>query len=335
MQVLVTGASGFIGRSLCEALERQGHAVRAVVRSAGSAPGAAGPAPVIVPDLGAAPPPAEAFSGVDAVIHLAGLSQVSRDGVPGADRAYHQANVEATGALARAARHAGVPRFVFLSSIRVFGLPPPAVIGPQTPAAPSEAYGASKLAAEEALAALVPAQAGVATGTAPWSVTALRIPAVYGPGVKGGMLQLLRWIGRGWPLPLGAVRAPRSLLGVENLCAALIACAAQQPAGFSRYILADRETVSLSEVIDLLARGMGRAARNLAVPPQWIGAACRALGKEAAWKRLAEACTIDSGAFNQAFGFTPPVSAADGLLQTGQWYAAADRSGDGRASWTT
>ncbi len=328
MLILLTGATGFIGRALCASLLAEGHTVRAVVRAL-PAPEAGLSADrlelIVHPDLAAASLPRAALQGVDAIVHLAGIAQVARAGAggPAGAQRYERSNVTATRLLAEAAAAAGVRRFVFASSTRVYGATPPAWLDGATPTAPDEPYGASKLAAEGVLA------------TTPLQVIALRIPAVYGPGGKGGLATLMGWIHRGRPLPLGSLRAPRSLLYVGNLVAAVArvvtstAPATTEVAPFRQYLLADPDSIGMADLIATLAQGLGVPARNWPVRAALLRIVFKALGRSAAWQRLSSAAQIDSNRFCQAFNFAPPFTVREGLLATAR---ARAYPGDGQVA---
>src|SRR5262249_42993487 len=146
-------------------------------------------ASAVVGDLARPQNMAAALADVGAVIHSAGLAH-AMSGLPEDD--YRVLNTEATIGLARAAQRAGARRFIFLSSIRAqCGPPAEHALTEDLPPEPTDAYGRSKLAAEQGLAAL-----GL-----DW--VALRLVLVYGAGVKGNMAQLLRLARTPYPLPLG------------------------------------------------------------------------------------------------------------------------------------
>jgi nucleoside-diphosphate-sugar epimerase len=186
MKIAVTGASGFIGRSLCERLARL-------------------PFDHVPLDLRTGVP---RLDGIDAVVHLAAIAHV-RDA--SADE-LARVNVELPRQVGRAAAAAGA-RMLYVSSVKVHGEETERPLVESSPIAPRDPYAASKAKAEEAL-----------RGIAGLRLCVVRPPLVYGPGVKANFLALLRSVARGWPLPLGAIANRRSLVYVGNLADALIRC---------------------------------------------------------------------------------------------------------------
>ena len=207
--VLVTGASGFVGRALCPHLAAQGFSVRRAVRRA-QEPSADC---VAVGNLSPRTDWTPALTGIEAVVHLAARVHVMRESSADPAAEFRRVNVEATAHLARSAAAAGVRRLVFLSSVKVHGKPGERPFTEADPPRPDDPYGMSKWEAEQELA-----QVGRATSMQ-WTV--LRPPLVYGPGVKANFLSLMHAVTRGMPLPLGAIHNRRSLLYLGNLVDAI------------------------------------------------------------------------------------------------------------------
>jgi UDP-glucose 4-epimerase len=214
---------------------------------------------------------------------------------------YRVLNTEATIALARAAQRAGAKRFIFLSSIRAQSGPTADhVLTEDLAPQPTEAYGRSKLAAEQGLAKL----------DLDW--VALRLVLVYGPGVKGNMAELLRLARTPYPLPLGALHGRRSLLALENLVAAVDTVLAA-PAGLRRpLIAADPAPLTIPEMIAAVRRGLGRAPGLIPVPPSLLKTALRATGRTEVYQRLAGSLVVEPAALLR-LGWTPPVATAEAL----------------------
>jgi UDP-glucose 4-epimerase len=294
--VALTGATGFIGRHLLQALSARGYRVRVLLRRPVAVPeGASG---AVVGDLSRPMNMAAALAGVDAIVHSAGLAH-AMSGTPEDD--YRASNTEATRNLAECAARARVRRFVFLSSIRAQTGPDAAGIVRETdPAEPTDAYGRSKLAAEEALA-----EVGL-----DW--VALRPVLVYGAGVKGNMAALLRLARAPYPLPLGRFVARRSLVSVDSLAGA-VATALAAPAPIGRaLVVAEPDPLNLPEMVGALRQGLGRRAGLVAVPPGLIGLACRLAGREEAYARLSTSLVAEADGL-AALGWHPERTTRDGL----------------------
>jgi nucleoside-diphosphate-sugar epimerase len=243
---------------------------------------------------------ASALADVDAVIHSAGLS-VAASGRPEDD--YRVLNVEATIGLARSAQRVGVRRFVFISSIRAQAGPTdPRPLTEEMEPQPTDAFGRSKLAAEQSLA-----EVGI-----DW--VALRLATVYGPGVTGNMARLIRLARSPMPLPFGALTARRSLLSLDNLAAA-VDCVLKVEGPLRRpLITADPQALTVGETVAAMRRGLNRRPGLIPVPPRMLAAMLRAMRRADAYERLAEPLVADPSAL-LSLGWTPPVATAVGLGQ--------------------
>jgi nucleoside-diphosphate-sugar epimerase len=315
MNVLVTGASGFVGKALCSALLAEGVSVRAAVRSSNSISAIAGLQVAAVGEIGAQTDWSAALADVDCLIHCAARAHVMQETEADALAAYRAVNVAGTQRLAEQAAAMGVRRLVFLSSIKVNGeqtaLGAPFLFS-DTPA-PEDPYGVSKWEAEQALWD-VSARRGL-------ELVVVRSPLVYGPGVKGNLLRLLRWVARGVPLPLRAVNNQRSLVGLSNLVDLLLRCAEHPAAAGQTFLASDGHDLSIPQLIRLMAVGMNRPARLLPVPVALLQAGGSLLGKRGEIDRLVGSLQVDSGYTQAQLGWAPPVSVADGVREMARWYA--------------
>ncbi|GEL41685.1 epimerase [Methylorubrum extorquens] len=294
--IALTGATGFIGRHLLRALSERGYRVRVLLRRPVEVPeGASG---AVVGDLARPMNMAAALTGVDAVVHSAGLAH-AMSGAPEDD--FRNSNTEATRKLADAAQRARVGRFVFLSSIRAqAGSSAPAPLSEADTPEPTDPYGRSKLAAEEALAE---------TGL-DW--VALRPVLVYGAGVKGNMAALLKLARTPYPLPLASLAGRRSLVSVESLAGA-VATALEAPGPLRRpLVVADPDPLTLPEMLAALRAGLGRGPGLLPCPVPLIGLACRATGREAAFDRLSGSLVARAEGL-EALGWRSAQASRDGL----------------------
>lgn len=272
MRVLVTGASGFIGRPLTTALAGAGYAVRAAVRDRRAQRFPPGVEIAMLPDLAGPVDWAPLVAGMDAVVHLAGIAHVGAH-IP--EATYNRVNHVATAELARAASTAGV-RLVLMSSIRAqSGAAAERPLSEADKPRPADAYGRSKLAAEVAVRA-----AGV-----PYVI--LRPALVYGPGAKGNVASLMRLAALPLPLPFGALSNRRSLLALDNLIAAVRFALEDPRAGNEIFLVADPETISVAELVSKLRAAAGRKPWLVAVPPALLSAMLGLVGRRDMFERLA------------------------------------------------
>ena len=312
--ILVTGASGFIGRALCESLTAGGRVPRRAVR----APLAGIPDTIAVGDIGPDTDWRAALEGVRCVVHLVARTHVLRETAADPLSEYRRINVLGTERLAREAVASGVRRIVFLSSVKVNGertttRPYAEDDAPR----PEDAYGVSKLEAEQALARL-------AAGTG-LEIVVLRPPLVYGPGVKGNFLRLMDIVTRGAPLPLGSVVNHRSLVYVGNLVDAITkAIDAPQAAG-RMYLVSDGEDVSTPDLIRGIARALEVKPRLFPCPPLLLKIAGMLSGRGAEVARLIGSLQVDSSRMRRELGWIPRFRLEQGLANTARWYRA--RSG--------
>lgn len=296
--VIVTGASGFVGANLLPRLRRDNHVVIAVARGATPVVGAS--ETITSPRFEATPQLTAALVGASAVIHLAARVHVMRDAAQDPLTEYRQANVAGTLSLARAAAASGVRRFVFLSTIKVNGESTPLgqPFHETDQPAPVDPYAISKLEAELELRALA-----AATGM---ELVIIRLPLVYGPGVRANFQSLIRIVRRGWPLPLGAVHNLRSLIGVRNLADVIVRCLDHPKAAGETFLVSDGEDLSSPELVRRLARAMNRRSRVVPVPVSLLHAGASLLNKRDLLQRLADSLQVDSSKVRAVLDWAPP-----------------------------
>lgn len=318
-RVLVTGATGFVGRVLVRRLLDRGVAVRAAVRGPAEAARAVLPPGTEVAVVGAIGPDTDwtdALAGVDAAAHLAARVHVMRDAAADPLAEFRAVNTAGTRRLAESAAAAGARRLVFVSSIKaVVDESRPDPVTDSTPADPHSPYGRSKREAEEALAAV-----SAATGL---ETVVLRPPLVYGPGVAGNLRTLLKLCARRVPLPLDGVRNRRSLIGVENLADAVAACLFHPAAAGHCFLVDDGAPLSTADLVRALSAGLGVAPRLLPVPPALLGLAAWLLGRPGALDRVAGSLELDSRGIRGTLGWAPPLDTASGLRATAEWFKAS------------
>ncbi len=306
-RVLVTGATGFVGRALCAELQARGLPYRAAIsedESRALLPASADC--VVTGRLEASPDWQAALAGCDSIVHLAGRAHRMDD--PAHDDApYLAVNAEASADLARAAVRSGIRRIVFASTVKVFGEGSDRAYREHDPPQPADGYARSKWLAEQRIRAIA-ASGGL-------EAVVLRIPLVYGSGVAGNMGVLVDAVRRGAWLPLGGIHNLRSLIYRGNLVDLIIRCI-DHPAAAGRTLpVSDSDDVSTPELIRRIAQAAGVRARLLPVPVGLLRLAGRLSGRTRQIERLVGSLTVNSVPLQRDLGWGAPFTMQDGLLE--------------------
>ena len=290
-KLAVTGSTGFIGKFLLDQLL------------------ALGESPVVIPRQ--AVKLIDLFRGCDAVVHLAGRAHVKDEIDTDPLSEYRSANVDVTLNLVREAALAGVKRFVFISSVGVngaetFGIPFMA----EDAASPHSPYATSKYEAELGLKALA-SQAEV-------EFVIIRPPLVYGPNAPGNFGSLMRWLNRGLPLPLGAVKNKRSFVALENLVDLILVCCRHPAAANQTFLVSDGEDISTTDLLQRLSAAIGKPARLLPIPESCLEFGAQLLGKREIFQSLCGSLQIDITKTCNLLDWKPPISIDEGLRRAAQ-----------------
>ena len=312
-RVLVTGSSGFIGHHLCTKLLRHGWEVRGTIRRPEARGELVPGTEPVVADVTRDDGWLEALSKMDAVVHLVGRTHVLRDRANDPLDAYRSVNVHGTQRVLRACVQTGVPRFIYLSSIKAVGEGSEIPYTEVSPCAPEDTYGITKREAEIAVLEMA-ARTGLQT-------VILRPPLVYGPEVKGNLLQLLRLVERGIPFPLGCTHNARSMVFVGNLTSA-IAALLEQPAMMENvfHVADDSEPLSTKDLVTRLGHLMGRKAHHIPIPVPLLRLGGGLLGHAGEVRRLVGSLTVSGERIKEALNWTPPYTVDEGLVETVNWY---------------
>ena len=296
-RVLVTGASGFIGRPLVRALIRAGYTVRAATRRPVPFPNSV--EVVIVPDFNNSFDWYPFLQGVDIIIHLAGLTHAdSRDIAFGA---YDQVNWITTLELARAAKDVDVDHFVYISSVRAqTGPSSKRIVDEEDEPRPTDHYGRSKLAAELAIRSV----------NLPFTI--LRPVAIYGPQSKGNIKRLFQLAASPMPLPFKGFSNQRSLLGCDNFINAILFVLNNKATIGEKFLIADATPLKLPELITMFRKAQGRKPGLIYVPSFFIRLALLLSGQRRLWERVSEDLVVDTSKL-ESLGWRPTTETYEGL----------------------
>lgn len=308
--ILVTGASGFVGRRLASTLVQHGAAVICSSRTAMQLEGAECR---LVADLDASTDWSHCLGemgGVQTVIHCAARVHVMHDAASDPLALFRQVNVAGSLALARQAASAGVKQFIFLSSVKVNGEQtlPGAAFSETGVANPGDPYGISKYEAEQALLEL-----GRETGMA---ITIIRPPLVYGPGVGANFLAMLRWVKKQVPMPLASIQNQRSLVFLDNLVSLILHCIGKKEAANQVFLVSDGQDLSTPQLLRLCATALDVPSRLFPCPAGLLSFMAGLAGKTAMAERLCQSLQVDISKAKMQLGWSPPYTVQQGLQTT-------------------
>lgn len=305
--ILLTGASGFVGGALLDAMSAS-WPLRVVLRRP---LGRALPAGVesIIAACSDNQDWAGALAGVEVVIHCAARAHQLEDTAVDPLSEFRKVNVEGSLNLAKQAAAAGVRRFVFISSIGVNGAETTGAPFRETDCpAPHSPYAVSKYEAELCLRDLA-AQQGI-------ELVILRPPLIYGAQAPGNFAALMRWLARGVPLPLGSIDNRRSLVGIENLVDLIVRCIDHPAAANETFVVSDGEDLSTTALLRRLGIALGRPARLLPVPARVLRLGASLVGRPELAQRLCASLQVDSTKARRLLDWVPPMSVDEGLRRT-------------------
>ncbi len=315
MNILLTGATGFIGRSLLPVLAKQHRLVCLVRHGEKQIPDQNGNIETIVcEDLAGNMNFHAALEKTDVVIHLAGLAHIPLDKDKDQQKRCMQVNFHATRNLAHQAARAGVKRFVFISSANVLGKSDRTkrLRTVHDPLLPYDTYTRSKVLAEKSLMDI-----GKQTGM---EFVILRPPLVYGPGVKANFRRLLALVHAGFPLPFAGMDNLRSYVARKNLVSAIALCAEHEQAANRIFLICDGHPISTEQLIKTLASAMGKPPRMIHIPSSLMQILLTLLGKSGIYERLWCNCQVDSSDICRTLGWAPEISWKQAMEETVQWY---------------
>lgn len=303
-RVLITGAGGFVGRHLTELLTSLGAECRLAARSDSRSDKRV----VFVGDIGPATQWGRALDGIELVVHLAARAHILRETAADPWEQFKRVNVDGTATLVSAAVAAGVRRFVYVSSVGVHGdNSEGGVITEESPLKPVSLYGKSKLAGEDVARSLAGNKLDVAI---------VRPPLVYGSGVRGNFLRLLRWIDRGWPIPVQAAGNQRSLVNVWDLCGLTARLLTHAAAPGRAWMISDGEDLSTADLVHRIGIAMSRRVRIVPMPRSLLSLAAAAVGRREQVRALSGSLTVDMSRTCTDLGWRPMLSVNEAIDRT-------------------
>lgn len=305
MNILVTGANGFVGSSLLHRLSRD-IGCSAIGMARKLLPGAV--SNLVVDDLVSWEDCDGRLKEVDAIVHCAARVHVMQDAVTDPLSEFRRVNVDGTLNLARQAVDAGVKRFIYISSVKVNGEATDGEpFGPYQTPHPQDPYGISKQEAEEGLHVLARA-----TGL---EVVIIRPPMVYGPGVKGNFRSMMKAVQYGIPLPLGSVQNMRSLVALDNLVDLIKVCLVHPDAPGNTFMVSDGEDISTAELLRKIAGAFHRRSMLFPSPQKWLSTTLSLLGYSGIAERLCGSLQVDISHTENVLGWSPVVTMEEQLMK--------------------
>ncbi|PMY40863.1 NAD-dependent dehydratase [Pseudomonas sp. GW456-L14] len=312
--ILLTGVTGFVGGAILRHLcDRPEYSIRVVTRNPAVFPGVVKNS-VLLGDLNSTQSWGDALKGIDVVVHSAARVHVMNEQAVDPLSEFRKVNVDGTLNLANQAVASGVKRFIFISSVKVNGEETTA--GNKYTADgvvhPVDDYGISKSEAEQGLLK-ISAETGM-------QVVIIRPVLVYGPGVKANFLNMMKLVGKGFPLPLLSIENKRSFVALDNLVDFVALCIKHPRAANQIFLVSDGDDLSTPELLRKMARALGKKVILLPFPVRLLRAAARLMGKENITDRLCGSLEVDISKNQELLGWTPPLSVDNALLKTAKHY---------------
>lgn len=310
--ILVTGATGFIGKALCRRLIVQGSEVRRVVRHHRAGYFDKNSNIFYIGDIESHIDWSELLKGVSTIVHLAARVHVMNEISEAPYHEYERVNIVGTEKLALAAAESGVKRFVYLSTVKVNGEERNRAYTESEQPYPVGYYAKSKLRAENRLSEIAKISG--------MQLVILRPPLVYGPGVKANFLSLLCIVEKGLPLPLASIRNRRSLIFVENLVDVIALCCEHSFKSVKVYFVSDDQDISTPELMQTMAKKLEVPSRLFPFPPNLLYLAGKIIRKEEILKRLIGSLSIEINKIKTELDWQPPFTIDEGIQKTTEWY---------------
>ena len=288
MNLLITGANGFVGASLSKMLVNRNHDVTALRR-----------------DFNPADLPYDYYS---CLIHLAGRAHVMQETTDDIYSAYKAVNVDYTLKVVELARSLRIKRFIFLSSIKVNGEVTNVPFNESDTPAPLDAYGQTKLEAELLLKNFCTEHE--------IELVIIRAPLIYGPGVKANFKSLIQLCKKTVPIPFGSVRNKRSLVSLDNLNNFIELCCIHPVAANQTFLISDDQDISTKQLVNTIRAALGRNSWQLPIPASLLSIFFNLVGKHYLNERLLSNLQLDISKAKRLLNWRPVITFEDGIKQT-------------------
>ena len=307
--ILITGVTGFLGAALADHLiKNTNYNIIATTRQL--TPLHKNIKQIVIGDLNQNINWIPILTKVDHIIHLAGRAHIMQDNAKNPLKEFRKINTESTLKLAKQAAQLGIKRFIYLSSIKVNGehTKPEKPFQYNDKNIPTDPYALSKYEAEQGLK-----QIAQDTGM---QFIIIRPPLVYGPKVKANFLNMMQWLYKGTPLPLGSINNKRSLIALDNLIDLIITCINHPKAKNNTFLVSDDEDISTTELLKRMADALGKPSRLLAIPSSILTLTATLLGKKEIAQRLCNSLQVDIKHTKKTLDWKPPISINKALKKT-------------------
>lgn len=307
-RICVIGANGFIGKFLYKALESSDNLAQGFVRTTDLNKNHDEIKYIQLGDIRSKVNLKDQFHNCDCIIHCAGISHSMNK--RNKFDIFCSVNVEGTKNLAEQAVIAGVKRFIFLSSVKVYGESTGETddlkifTNNDTPN-PQDHYSISKFEAEKILWEI--------SSKTDLEVVVVRLPLVYGFGAKGNLERLMKLIDFKIPLPFKGIKNKRSLIGIDNVVDILIRCIKHPDAAGKTFLVSDGEDLSTPELIRFIALAMDQPVKLFSLPKILLKFFGFIIGKQKEMKKLIGSLQIDNSYTRKILNWTPPVSVQEGI----------------------
>lgn len=312
MNVLVTGATGFIGSRIIELLDSSEQFTPIAAVRLKHTKSLKKVHTVLVDELGPETYWENALEDIHVVIHTAARAHIINDEIKNPISEFRKVNVAGTLNLAREAANLGIKRFIFLSSIGVNGINNNTPFTEQDTPAPIQDYACSKFEAEQGLIKIAE--------STEMDIVIIRPPLVYGPNAPGNFKTLMRWMNKNIPLPLGAIHNKRSFVALDNLVDLILTCIEHPAAANQIFLVADGEDLSTTELLNRVAKMLGKKPRLLPVNEKLLEFVLNLIGKKALAQRLCGSLQVDISKTKKLLNWSPPLSFDEELSKTAQQF---------------